>query len=202
MTGGGTGRCLQTPEANGMGEGWSDAYAEWLQHKDASVPDFVLGAWVYNNPKGVRAYPYSTNATTNPLRYNNLKALNKSHAIGEVWANMLHNVYAALVKGYGWTADSFTNPDCSSGNVVFLRLFFDALLIQPCNPTSECILPECRNPVTDPNKCLKRVMPGYRLTSIAIMGSTNARFGKASQVEVCRLHYCSIWMLRRLRAWG
>ncbi|KAG8820079.1 hypothetical protein FRC19_009171 [Serendipita sp. 401] len=135
MTGGGTGRCLQTPEANGMGEGWSDAYAEWLQHKDASVPDFVLGAWVYNNPKGVRAYPYSTNATTNPLRYSNLKALNKSHAIGEVWANMLHNVYAALVKGYGWTADSFTNPDCSSGNVVFLRLFFDALLIQPCNPT-------------------------------------------------------------------
>ncbi|KAG8797781.1 hypothetical protein FRC18_008867, partial [Serendipita sp. 400] len=79
MTGGGTSRCLQTPEASGMGEGWSDAYAEWLQHKDANVPDFVLGAWVYNNPKGVRAYPYSTNATTNPLRYSNLKALNKSH---------------------------------------------------------------------------------------------------------------------------
>ena len=28
MTGGGTGRCLQTTEARGMGEGWSDALAE------------------------------------------------------------------------------------------------------------------------------------------------------------------------------
>lgn len=28
LTGGGTGRCLQTNEAGGMGEGWSDAFAE------------------------------------------------------------------------------------------------------------------------------------------------------------------------------
>lgn len=28
MTGGGTGRCLQTMEAGGLGEGWSDAMAE------------------------------------------------------------------------------------------------------------------------------------------------------------------------------
>ena len=28
MTGGGTGRCLQTTESGGMGEGWSDAMAE------------------------------------------------------------------------------------------------------------------------------------------------------------------------------
>lgn len=29
MTGGGTGRCLQTLEAGGLGEGWSDAMAEY-----------------------------------------------------------------------------------------------------------------------------------------------------------------------------
>lgn len=29
-TGGGTGRCLQTTEAGGMGEGWSDAFAEYV----------------------------------------------------------------------------------------------------------------------------------------------------------------------------
>ena len=28
ITGGGTGRCLQTTEAGGLGEGWSDAMAE------------------------------------------------------------------------------------------------------------------------------------------------------------------------------
>ena len=30
MTGGGTGRCLQTTEAGGLGEWWSDAMAEWV----------------------------------------------------------------------------------------------------------------------------------------------------------------------------
>ncbi|KAG8851100.1 hypothetical protein FRB91_008425 [Serendipita sp. 411] len=48
---------------------------------------------------------------------------------------MLHNVYAGLVNQSGWAADSFTNPDSSSGNVVFLRNFIDGLLLQPCNPT-------------------------------------------------------------------
>ncbi|KAG9058167.1 hypothetical protein FS842_000921 [Serendipita sp. 407] len=140
MTGGGTGRCLQTTESGGMGEGWSDAFAEWLEHKDSSVPDFVLGAWVYNNPKGIRSYPYSTSSTVNPLKYSSIKTLNEVHDIGEVWANMLHNVYAELVGKYGWAADSYTNPDSDKGNVVFLRLFYDALLLQPCNPT----LPQAR----------------------------------------------------------
>lgn len=31
MTGGGTGRCLQTTEAGGMGEGWSDTMAKYVQ---------------------------------------------------------------------------------------------------------------------------------------------------------------------------
>lgn len=29
MTGGGTGACLQTYESGGLGEGWSDAMAEY-----------------------------------------------------------------------------------------------------------------------------------------------------------------------------
>jgi extracellular elastinolytic metalloproteinase len=61
-----------------MGEGWSDAFANWLQHKDASIPDFVIGAfvafyypfsesysdssWINNYSGGLRSKPYSTNA--------------------------------------------------------------------------------------------------------------------------------------------
>ena len=30
LTGGGTGRCLQTTEAGGMGEGWSDAFVTFF----------------------------------------------------------------------------------------------------------------------------------------------------------------------------
>ncbi|GLB42800.1 putative peptidase M36 family protein [Lyophyllum shimeji] len=135
MTGGGTGRCLQTTVARGLGEGWSDAMADWVSQKSATVPDFVLGTWVTNNPAGIRAYPYSTNANVNPLRYSSAAGVTEVHKIGEVWANMLHNVYAALVAARGFSATALTNPNTSEGNVVFLHIFLDSLLLQPCNPT-------------------------------------------------------------------
>ncbi|KAF8156585.1 Fungalysin metallopeptidase-domain-containing protein [Crassisporium funariophilum] len=135
MTGGGTGRCLQTTEAGGMGEGWSDTMANWNEKNSSAVPDFVLGQYVVDDPAGIRSHPYSTNATTNPLRYSTLQTLNEVHNIGEVWANMLHNVYANLVNGHGWSATARTDPTGSEGNVVFLHLFLDSLLLQPCNPT-------------------------------------------------------------------
>ena len=60
--------------------------------------------------------------------------------MGEVWANMLHIVYAALVSAFGWTKDSTVDPTLPQGNVVFFHLLFDALLLQPCNPTCEFLL--------------------------------------------------------------
>lgn len=135
MTGGGTVRCLQTTEANGLSEGWSDAYANWMEQSDGNVKDYVFGAWVNNSPGGLRSYPYSTDPGVNPLKYSSLNYRTAPHDLGEVWANMLHNVYAELVKAYGWTGDSFTNADSPAGNVVFMRNFMDGLLLQPCNPT-------------------------------------------------------------------
>jgi extracellular elastinolytic metalloproteinase len=46
MTGGGTGSCLQTNEAGGMGEGWSDAMAFWTEQTSATVADYVMGQYV------------------------------------------------------------------------------------------------------------------------------------------------------------
>ncbi|CAA7257428.1 unnamed protein product [Cyclocybe aegerita] len=135
MTGGGTGRCLQTAEAGGMGEGWSDAMADWNEKTSSEVPDYVLGQYVTNRPGGIRSAPYSTNASVNSLRYSSLQIRTQVHAIGEVWANMLHNVYANLVDALGWSATARTDPTGTEGNVVFLHLFLDALTIQPCNPT-------------------------------------------------------------------
>ncbi|KAF8970283.1 peptidase M36, partial [Flammula alnicola] len=158
MTGGGTGRCLQTTEAGGMGEGWSDALADWTEKTSSAVPDYVLGQYVINDPAGIRTHPYSTSATTNPLRYSSIASLNEVHDIGEVWANILHNVYAVLVSAKGWSSTARTNPDGTEGNVVFLHLFLDALALQPCNPT----LPTARdawiqadvNRYGGANKCL------------------------------------------------
>ncbi|KAF9486176.1 hypothetical protein BDN70DRAFT_988183 [Pholiota conissans] len=158
LTGGGTGRCLQTTEAGGMGEGWSDALASWTEKTSSAVPDYVLGQYVYNHAGGIRTYPYSTSTTTNPLRYSSIASLNEVHDIGEVWANILHNVYAALVSAKGWSATARTDPTGTEGNIVFLHLFIDALSLQPCNPT----LPTARdawiqadvNRYGGANKCL------------------------------------------------
>ena len=55
--------------------------------------------------------------------------------IGEVWANMLYNVYGALVRAHGFSTTAKTNPSGTEGNIVFMHLFIDALPLQPCNPT-------------------------------------------------------------------
>ncbi|KAM5541595.1 hypothetical protein V8D89_004785 [Ganoderma adspersum] len=135
MTGGGTASCLQSSEARGLGEGWSDAFAEWTEWTSATVTDWVVAPYVFNRRGGLRSRPYSTNPITNPLGYSSLRTLTEVHDIGEVWANMLHNVYARLVATRGFSADAKTNPTGTRGNTVFLHLFMDALALQPCNPT-------------------------------------------------------------------
>lgn len=79
MTGGGTGRCLQTTEAGGMGEGevlfwvyinhflriivgWSDAMADWTEKTSSAVPDYVMGQYVIDDSSGIRSHPYSTSS--------------------------------------------------------------------------------------------------------------------------------------------
>ncbi|KAI0826421.1 Fungalysin metallopeptidase-domain-containing protein [Irpex lacteus] len=135
LVGGGTASCLQTLEAGGLGEGWSDAMADWVYQTSSTIKDFVVGAYVKNDPAGLRSHPYSTNNDTNPLIYSSVATRNEVHDIGEIWANILHNVLAALVGDHGFTADARTNPSSNAGNVVFMHLFMDSLPLLPCNPT-------------------------------------------------------------------
>ncbi|KAH9173735.1 Fungalysin metallopeptidase-domain-containing protein [Lactarius sanguifluus] len=134
MTGGGTGRCFQTVEAAAVSEGYSDAMADTLSQEPSlhnSVHDFVFGALVSVDFTGLRRYPYSISEDVNPLRYSSLNGMTDSHAMGEVWANTLHSVYATLVDAFGRGSDVTQ----TQGNVVFFHLLFDALLLQPCNPS-------------------------------------------------------------------
>ncbi|GLB39398.1 putative fungalysin metallopeptidase (M36) [Lyophyllum shimeji] len=181
MTGGGTGACLQTLEAGGLGEGWSDAMADWMEKNSSAVPDFVLGQYVIDYPAGIRNYPYSTNNKTNPLRYSSLNMYREVHAIGEIWANMLHNVYAALVAAHGWSSTALTNPDGTEGNIVFLHLFIDALPLQPCNPTflnaRDAWLQADVNRYGGANKCIL-----WRAFASRGMGVNAAGYGDSSAV--------------------
>ncbi|SJL08898.1 uncharacterized protein ARMOST_12272 [Armillaria ostoyae] len=117
LTGGGMGRCLQTTEASRMGEGWSDAMAEWTEQKSGNITDFVTGMWVVDSPMGVRTYPYSTDPSVNPLCYSSLATLQEIHDIE-----------------HGWSSTAMEDPSGAEGNIVYLHLFMDALSLQPCNP--------------------------------------------------------------------
>ncbi|KAK0439964.1 Fungalysin metallopeptidase-domain-containing protein [Desarmillaria tabescens] len=128
-------QCLQITESRGLGEGWSDAMAEWTEQKSGNITDFVTGTWVLNNTASVCRFPYSTDPAVNPLCYSSLASLSEVHDIREVWANMLHNVYAVLVEAHGWSATAMDDASGSEGNVVYLHLFIDGLALQPCNPT-------------------------------------------------------------------
>ncbi|KAG8873577.1 hypothetical protein FRB97_006630 [Tulasnella sp. 331] len=134
MTGGGTGRCLSTTEAGGMGEGWSDTLSFWTEQKNATVVDLTLGGWVYNNPAGIRSVPYSTNLSVDPYTYATVATLTEVHDIGEVWATVMIEVYWALVGQYGFNS-VLTDVTGTEGNIVFLHLLVDALPLQPCSPT-------------------------------------------------------------------
>ena len=46
--------------SGGLGEGWSDAMADWTEQV-SPIRDFTLGSYVRNNTGGIRTMPYSTN---------------------------------------------------------------------------------------------------------------------------------------------
>ena len=109
--------------------------------------------------------------------------------MGSVWANTLHNVYAELVATFGWSSTALTDTTSNEGNVVWLHLLFDALLLQPCNPT--CEFSPCghdrldchMSTLTRNGQSSKRGTRGFRQTQTDIRGFTRACCGKPSPAE-------------------
>lgn len=137
MTGGSrNGACLQTDEAGGMGEGWSDAMAIFLLRnaKSTRLEEATMGAYVVDAPAGIRSMPYSTNMTVNTWKYSDLKKLNEVHDIGEMWATFLNEMYWNLVDKHGYSAN-WMDATQSEGNIVALRLMLGGFTFQPCNPS-------------------------------------------------------------------
>ncbi|KAJ1980020.1 hypothetical protein H4R34_002615 [Dimargaris verticillata] len=129
--------CLGWGEAGGMGEGWGDFFATILRMKQSDINTAVYPMGSYaNGGEGIRRYPYSTNSTTNPSTYKIMDgpAYWGVHAKGEVWAEMLYEMYWALVDAYGFTPDWFSASH-DHGNTLALQLVVDGLSLQPCRPS-------------------------------------------------------------------
>ncbi|KAI9347222.1 peptidase M36, partial [Obelidium mucronatum] len=87
--------------------------------------------------RGIRWYPYSTNLTTNPHLYGDLKTLNEVHNMGEVWAAMLYDILWNMVDVAGITpaANIGKQNKGTAGNTALLKILVAGMKIQPCNPS-------------------------------------------------------------------
>jgi len=127
--------CLSNEEQ--MGEGWSDFFALVNTVKPGDVGEIRrgMGTFVYRQPNdgvGIRRVPYSTDMSIDPHTLATVALSDTSvHAIGEVWATVIWDMYWAFVEKYGYDADwSNTN----SGNFRAIQLVIDGMKLQPCNP--------------------------------------------------------------------
>ncbi|KAG8160668.1 hypothetical protein KVR01_008932 [Diaporthe batatas] len=142
LTGGGTNtRCLTGVESGGMGEGWGDfmATAIRLKETDTRATDYSMGAWVYNNPAGIRAYLFSTDMTTNPYTYTSVNGKTEVHSVGTIWTTILYEVLWNLIDKHGFNAAAKPTFDSAGvptdGRYLAMKLVIDGMSLQPCNPT-------------------------------------------------------------------
>ncbi|KAI8065377.1 Fungalysin metallopeptidase-domain-containing protein [Gilbertella persicaria] len=150
--------CLGWGEAGGMGEGWGDFVATSIRMRKEFTRNVEFGMGDYSNGgDGIRKYKYSTSNTTNPSTYRIMDRFDYwgVHAKGEVWAEMLYEVYWNLVDRLGFTPEWFPpvpndpyktamNEEeleevrthiTSYGNTLAMQLVIDGLKLQPCNPS-------------------------------------------------------------------
>jgi extracellular elastinolytic metalloproteinase len=91
-----------------------------------------MGVWASNNATGIRAYPYSTSLTTNPLTYTSVNSIKEVHAIGTVWATMLYEVLWNLIDKYGKNdaaKPTFKGGVPTDGKYLAMKLVIDGMAL-------------------------------------------------------------------------
>ena len=148
--GGGVG--ISALQSAGMGEGWSDFYAETLLseagddvnavYANGGYVTYLLSGLTQNYYFGIRRYPYCTDTNKNPLTFKDIDTAQASahtgiprspivgtsatevHNMGEVWCVTLWQARANLIAKYGWAV----------GNQLILQLVTDGMNLSPANP--------------------------------------------------------------------
>ncbi len=135
LTGGpGAGGCLGNAEQ--MGEGWSDFFSlvTSVKSTDSGEQRRGVGTFVSRQDldgRGIRRYPYSTDMDISPLTYGDVASNTGVHAVGEVWCNVLWDLYWALVEVYGFDEDLYNG---TKGNNLAVQLVMDGMKLQGCSP--------------------------------------------------------------------
>ncbi|TPX33826.1 hypothetical protein SmJEL517_g03329 [Synchytrium microbalum] len=105
--------CLGFGESGGMGEGWGDFIATVLRMTPDTTrnDDFDMGSYA-NGGSGIRKFKYSTSKSTNPSTYGYIQKPGYwgVHQKGEVWAEILFEVYWSLLDVHGFDSNWFDTP--------------------------------------------------------------------------------------------
>lgn len=97
---------LSNAQGAGMGEGWSDMAALLLTARADDLAAQPAGAYtvggyaVDNFASAIRAFPYSTDMSLDPLTFRYISLNPEVHFVGTVWASMLWEAYVALYEHY------------------------------------------------------------------------------------------------------
>jgi len=165
LTGGPTNvNCLNQAQSGGMGEGWGDFWALALTARSGNPNTEAtrgLATYLIFEPPdghGIRSVQYSPNLAIDPLTYQSARTTGgEVHAMGEIWASTLWDMYWNLVTAYGFEGN-FYDATSGAGNIVALQLVMDGLKLQPCSPTfldaRDAILLADQNDNGGANQCL------------------------------------------------
>ena len=133
LTGGpNTGGCLSSAEQ--MGEGWSDfmALVTTKRSGDKATDARGIGTYVQGqstNGSGIRRYPYSTDMSVCPNTFADVATVSGPHAIGEIWCDMIWDLYWAMIEKHG---DDGMLYGGDGGNSRAIELVFQGMKLQPC----------------------------------------------------------------------
>ncbi|KAK1992019.1 fungalysin metallopeptidase [Colletotrichum falcatum] len=188
--------CLNALESGGMGEGWGDFFATAIRLKpaDTRATDYSMGAWVYNDPAGIRSVLYSTSMTTTPNTYSTINGVSSVHRIGETWATILYEVLWNLIdkhgKNDGPRPEFDSNGVPTDGKYLTLKLVLDGMALQPCSPNfiqaRDAILDADKALTGGDNQCeLWTAFAKRGLGSNAVYSSSNRRNGFTIPSGVC-----------------
>ena len=138
---GGNVSCLSNAER--PDEGWSDYFALMMTQdwKTTTLADSAkgrtIGTYVFGqaaNGSGIRRYPYSTNFTTNPHTYAEIKTDGEVHDIGEIWCSALWDMTWNIIKQEGTINKNLYDAAGNGGNSIALKLVIEGEKLQPCSP--------------------------------------------------------------------
>lgn len=123
-------------DAQSASEGWSDLFALAYTHAPGQAAEDrrVIGAFLSGNSGGVRDLPYSLDPEINDWTYESLQGMKNSHAVGQVWAQAMWEVYWRLVGTHGFDPN-LHHASGSGGNQRLLRYVTEGLKLAPCTST-------------------------------------------------------------------